>query len=177
MGIYIVRTTILAKYCLMDMISYGDAANGRGPFSKETISLSDFESDGNAVATVRRAMKCLGELALRTHGCPPLLDRWCIGRAAPACVSFSAVRQEVDAELSALAGRRNRRKVREASRWAAFAAARTAHQVTRPRETVTMFSASAGKHHRGEASPQQAVDKGGAEWSVPWRAEKADSSQ
>ncbi len=54
---------------------------------------------------------------------------------------------------------------------------RTAHKVTKPPEVVTRLSASADKSHKGEATAQDAADRGLQEWRGPWLATEEDCSE
>ncbi len=145
-------------------------------FMREKKPVSSCPEDLAALGVMRLGLSALASLARPTHGRPPLVDRWCRGEDRGLTALFTERANEVEKELHALSVRRSTKVNRDTCRWARSASQAVAHRATRPPEAVTAFSASANKKFLGAMGPQEAVDAGIREWSVPWDATDVDTS-
>ncbi len=133
--------------------------------------------DREAWRTLQCGFRHLAALSRGVHGRRPVIDQWCGGEGAAWLDEAAAIRSQADAAHHEFATRRAARKLKENRHWAATASYRTAHRVTKEPEAITRLSASANKQHLGEASPQEAADRGMAEWKVPWDATTDNCSE
>ncbi len=121
-----------------------------------------------------KLLATLSRSTLWRHGRPPLLTR--------ATVSVTDdQRAQIDQLVSLGAGAverlalwRRREAVRARRSFAAAADLRTAHRATKRANFSANKSASADKRHLGEATEQEAANRGLAEWTPAWQGDCCD---
>ncbi len=138
-------------------------------FLKERLIDGARAEDQDAARVLRQGLSFLASMIRERHGKLPLVDLWCLGDGDNELVMAANLMEQIEEQATALAGRRNSRKIKDVRRWIKTAPLRVAHRATKQIEVVTTFSASAKKDHRGAQNAQRAADEGIEEWGDPWQ--------
>ncbi len=151
-------------------------ARRAGAFLKERVVRDPSEADAAETDALRSALELLASTLVEDELGRAPLDRWIAdgamcsdwgGRVAQAA-------KDTAGAIASLSARRRRNCTKALRAWAAKASVKEAHAATRPADTVTAYSASASKQHRGERTEQMAADRGLREWSEHWLASDQD---
>ncbi len=183
-GVHLMLRWIVKRECtatpnqISAMRRTGEAYAHRAvAFLREKVVREPAEEDKEAAEPLVSALKLMASMVRTTHRRRPLLAEGEEQRLAEAAETFAQTEMKLAEALGKLAERRRSRKLKATKAWAAAAPLKVAHAVTKPREVVTTYSASASKSHLGEATAQEAADKGITEWSVQWNATDCDESE
>ncbi len=126
---------------------------------------------------VIKLMTTLDRIRLWRHGRAPLLTRMLAGVSSAQLDDMIGLAQLGADAIEKLATWRRRAAIRARRKFAAAADLRTAHRVTRAPNFVGRKTASANKGHLGEASNQDAADRGLTEWAPAWHGDGQDHGE